>query len=348
MDVRKEVQDLKQRVSKEIVGQEEIVETLILGLLANGNILVEGLPGLAKTRAIKSLASNIEGSFGRIQFTPDLRSTDITGKEEVQHDEVTGKALFKFIPGPVFNNVVLADEVNRAPSKTQNSLLEAMEERQVTVAGVSYKMPELFLVMATQNPIDQAGTYPLPEAQLDRFLMHISVHYPNEEAEAQVIRLVREEMSQKMKKIKKTEKKEDRKITMQQTIFDARGEIDQIRVPEYVEKYMVDFIFVTRFPQRINYELKSYIELGSSPRGSLALDRCSRAYAWLHGEENVSIEHVQKMVRPVLRHRFIKTERAKKHKITSDELIADIVKKLAVPKQGDRVQVLAPPAAAGA
>jgi MoxR-like ATPase len=345
MSVRKEIQQLQDRVSKDIIGQEEIVETLILGLLANGNILVEGLPGLAKTRAIKSLSRNIEGTFGRIQFTPDLTAGDITGREVVQHDEVTEKAYFKFMPGPVFNNVVLADEINRAPSKTQNALLEAMEERQVTVAGVTHKMPGLFLVMATQNPIDQAGTFALPEAQLDRFLMHISVHYPDEIAEAEIIRLLREEMSQKKKKereeeLKKKSSKTSLEETKQQTIFDARGEIDNVEVPPHIEKYMVEIIFVTRNPQRINYELKSYIELGSSPRGSLALDRCSRVYAWLKGEDKVSVEHVQKMAFPVLRHRFIKTDRARKHKILSDELIEDIVKKWPVPKEGETIQVI--------
>jgi MoxR-like ATPase len=217
-----------------------------------------------------------------------------------------------------------------------------MEERQVTVAGVSHKMQELFLVMATQNPIDQAGTYQLPEAQLDRFLMHIFVHYPDEQAEAQVIRLIREEQSQKEKKRLAALKKPEKIITPQQTIFEARGEIDVIEVPPHVEKYMVDFIFTTRYPQRINYELKSYIALGASPRGSLSLDKCSRAYAWLHGEDKVSIEHVQKMAHPVLRHRFVKTDRAKKHKIMSDELIADIVKKMPITKEGDSYQVKKP------
>lgn len=328
MTVRPEIIKLKEHMSQEIVGQHDILETLIIGLLANGHLLVEGLPGLAKTRAIKALSNNIEGDFGRIQFTPDLVAGDIVGRQVLYQDEGSNKTRLQFEPGPIFNNIVLADEINRAPSKTQNSLLEAMEERQVTVAAIAHKMPELFLVMATQNPGDQEGTYPLPEAQLDRFLMNVSVDYPDEAAEANIIRMVRGEQSQQAK----VTKPKERILTTQKTIFAARDEIDRITVPPHVEKYLVDFIFITRYPERINYELKSYIKLGASPRGSLALDRASRVNAWMKGEDTVSIEHVQEMVKPVLRHRIAKSDRAKEHKVHSDELIDDILEKLAVPK----------------
>ena len=331
--IRERILKLKENMGKEIIGQSEILERLLIGLLANGHLLVEGLPGLAKTRAIKALAGNIEGSYGRIQFTPDLVTGDITGRETVQKDEATDKTHFKFMPGPVFNNIVLADEINRAPSKTQNALLEAMEERQVTVAAVSHKMPELFLVMATQNPSNQHGTYPLPEAQMDRFLMQMMVHYPDEEAEAEIIRLVRSEQSQKEKKSsKKGGVKKD--LLLQDEIFAARGEVDKMKVPDHVEQYMVDLIFITRYPQRINFELKSYIRLGASPRGSLALDRCARAYAWLKGKKEVGTDDVQAIMHAVLRHRITRSDRALEHNVTTDELIDDILKKTPVREAG--------------
>jgi MoxR-like ATPase len=326
MSVRDEVLKLKANISADIIGQEEIVEHLLIAILANGNLLVEGLPGLAKTRAIKSLSNHIEGSYGRIQFTPDLEKRDITGKEEVYNKD--GERGYKFMPGPIFNNVVLADEINRAPSRVQNALLEAMEERQITVAGVTYKMPPLFMVMATQNPVEQEGTYPLPEAQMDRFIMHVTVQYPDEEAEAQIIRLVRSEMSQKA--VAEEQAREDSGTAKadalsQETIFAARGEIDQIAVPEAVEKYMVDLIFATRNPQKYNFELKSYIKVGASPRGSLALDKCARTYAWLHGRDTVTHDDVRAVVKAVLRHRIIRGDRALEHKITTDEIIDDIL-----------------------
>lgn len=335
MSMRDEIIRLKNNVMKDIVGQEEIVERLIMGLLANGNLLVEGLPGMAKTRAIKSLASNIEGSYGRIQFTPDLVQSDIVGRQAYYEGDKGGKGEFVFEPGPVFNNIVLADEINRAPSKTQNALLEAMEERQVTVAAVAHKMPDLFLVMATQNPVEQAGTYPLPEAQMDRFLMHVSVHYPDEVAEAQIIRLVRGEFSQEQKARDKDGVKEKKKLTAQDTIFAARGEMDKVTVPDHVEKYMVDLVFTTRYPERFSYELKSFIKCGASPRGSLALDRCSRAHAWMRGESEAGIEDVQAVVHSVLRHRLIRGDRAHEHKVTADDIIDDILEKVQIPAVGD-------------
>ena len=335
MSVREEIIRLKNNVMKDIVGQEEIVERLLMGLLANGNLLVEGLPGMAKTRAIKSLASNIEATYGRIQFTPDLVQSDITGKQAYYESDKGGKGEYVFEPGPVFNNIVLADEINRAPSKTQNALLEAMEERQVTVAAVAHKMPDLFLVMATQNPVEQAGTYALPEAQMDRFLMHVSVHYPDEAAESQIIRLVRGEFSQEHKAKEKGGQLEEKKLTTQETIFAARAELDKVTVPDHVEKYIVDLIFTTRYPERFSYELKSFIKCGASPRGSLAMDRCTRAHAWMRGANEADIEDVQAVVHSVLRHRIIRGDRAHEHKVTADDIIDDILEKVQIPTIGD-------------
>ena len=339
MSVREDIRNLKERVSAQIIGQQEIVDRLILGLLANGNLLVEGLPGLAKTRAVKALADNIESDFNRIQFTPDLSARDITGYEEHYPGKDGETQDFKFIPGPIFANIVLADEINRAPSKVQNTLLEAMEERQVTVSAVSHKMPDLFMVMATQNPANQEGTYPLPEAQMDRFLMHFTIDYPDEESEARVIRLVRDEQTSTDKNVESGDKKsktgqsrkDETTKTSQETIFKARQEINDVKVPEDVEKYMVDLVFATRYPERYSYELKSFIDYGASPRASLALDKCARADAWFRGRDAVNAENVRNIVYAVLRHRISPGERAEKHNVSTDELIEDILEYVEAP-----------------
>lgn len=335
MSVRDKIIGLRDEVSKSVLGQDEMVEKLLLGLLANGNLLVEGLPGAAKTRGVNALAKNLEGTFGRIQFTPDLISSDITGKEIIHHPEDGGKPTFKFAKGPIFNNIVLADEINRAPSKTQNALLEAMEERQVTVSGQTYKMPDIFLVMGTQNPSSQEGTFPLPEAQMDRFLLHLNVEYPDEETESQVIRLVRGEQSQESRK---KEGQMEKEVVSFETILSARGEIDVIPVPDYVEKYMIDLVFSSRFPQRYNYELKSYLRIGISPRGSLALDRTARAYSWLHGKDHVDIAAVQAVVKAVFRHRLGLSDRAKDHDVHPDEIIDDMLELVRIPEPGEKAE----------
>jgi MoxR-like ATPase len=332
MTVRPEIIKLQESVQREIIGQEEIVERLVLGILANGHILMESLPGLAKTRAVNALSKNIEGSFNRIQFTPDLVSGDITGREQFYEGEgEDGRGAYRFIKGPIFNNIVLADEINRSPSKTQNAVLEAMEERQVTVAGSVHKMPDLFLVLATMNPASQQGTFPMPEAQMDRFLMHVMVNYPDEDAEAKIIRLIRKEQSQENKK--KDIHKDTRSVCTQETLFAARAEIDAITVPEYVERYMVDLIFATRYPQRYTYELKSFIAFGASPRASLALDKVCRAYAWLKGETEVSLEIVEAIMPAILRHRLIRGERAVEHKISVDDICEEILELIERPSQ---------------
>jgi MoxR-like ATPase len=322
MTTRDTILDLKARIGESIIGQEHIVERLLIGLLANGNLLVEGLPGLAKTRAIKSLAKNLEADLSRIQFTPDLLPSDVTGTEV--YYSVDGRGEFRFEQGPIFANLVLADEINRAPAKVQAALLEAMEERQVTVAGTTHKLPPLFLVMATQNPVEQEGTYPLPEAQMDRFLMHVNIGYPDEAAEAKIIRLVRGEQKTKQ------ESADAKDPIPQQAIFDARAEIDTIKVSEAVEKYFVDLVFATRYPERYSEQLDSWIQVGVSPRGSLALDRCSRAHAWLQERDYVSPDDVQSIVHDCFRHRIMLSYEAMAGNVRTNDVIDEIVKLVAV------------------
>ncbi len=324
MTVHEQILDLKARMQRSIIGQEEVIDRLMIGLLADGNVLVEGLPGLAKTRAIKSLAKNLAAEFSRIQFTPDLLPADVTGTEI--YYSAGGEGQFKFQAGPIFGNIVLADEINRAPAKVQAALLEAMEERQVTVAGTTHKMPELFMVMATQNPIEQEGTYPLPEAQMDRFLMHIMIGYGDEASEAQVIRLVREESTPESGK-----KKEELTPIPQEVIFNARNEIAAIHTSEAIEAYLVDVVFATRYPERYSEELKNWVEVGASPRGGIGLDKCSRAHAWLQGRDFVTPEDVRAVVHNVLRHRLILSYEANAEGIGPDRVIKEIMAQVAVP-----------------
>ena len=323
MDAHDQILDLKARMAESIIGQEEVITRLIIGLLADGNLLVEGLPGLAKTRAIKSLAKNMAADFSRIQFTPDLLPADVTGTEI--YFTSGGKGEFKFQPGPIFGNIVLADEINRAPAKVQAALLEAMEERQVTVAGTTHEMPDLFMVMATQNPIEQEGTYPLPEAQMDRFLMHVMVGYGDEPSEAKVIRLVRGESAPSMGRKAKP------KPVPQKAVFDARKEIAQVHTSEAIETYIVDLIFATRYPERYTEELKSWLEVGASPRGGIGLDKCSRAHAWLDNRDYVTPDDVRAVIHNVLRHRLILSYEANAEGITADHVIKEIVNQVAVP-----------------
>ena len=323
MSARDQVLDLKARMAESIIGQEDVVTRLIIGLLADGNLLVEGLPGLAKTRAIKALAKNLAADFSRIQFTPDLLPADVTGTEIYFSDG--GKGQFKFQPGPIFGNIVLADEINRAPAKVQAALLEAMEERQVTVAGTTHKMPDMFMVMATQNPIEQEGTYPLPEAQMDRFLMHVMIGYGDEAAEASIIRLVRGEAAPS------SGAGVGEEAIPQQAIFDARAEIAELHSSDAIETYLVDLVFATRYPERYSDQLRSWIEVGASPRGGLGLDKCSRAHAWLQARDYVTPDDVRAIVHNVLRHRLILSYEATAEGITPDHVIKEIVTQVAVP-----------------
>ena len=313
------ISDLQARMGESIIGQQEVIERLIIGLLANGNILMEGLPGLAKTRAVKSMAKALESEFSRIQFTPDLLPSDVTGTE-VLHTE-GGQNTFRFDAGPIFANIVLADEINRAPAKVQAALLEAMEERQVTVAGTTHKLPDLFIVMATQNPVEQEGTYPLPEAQMDRFLMHVYIDYGTEADEAQVIRLVRgEEQGQAS----------SADPVPQQAIFAARAEIGRVKVNAVVEQYMVDLIFATRYPERYDEQLARWLHVGASPRGAIGLDRCARAYAWLQGRDQVLPDDVKAIAHPVLRHRITLSYEANANGVSANTVLDELLRHVAV------------------
>ena len=321
MSTLESVHELQERMGQSVIGQASVIEQLIIGLLANGNILMEGLPGLAKTRSVKSLAQNMDAEFSRIQFTPDLLPSDITGSEVLYTE--SGQPTFRFEEGPIFANIVLADEINRAPAKVQAALLEAMEERQVTVSGKTHKMPELFIVMATQNPIEQEGTYPLPEAQMDRFLLHVYIDYGTEEDEAKVIRLVRGEEGPSITG-------EESTPIVQQVVFDARQEINRVNVSEVIEKYMVDLVYATRFPGKYDEKLASWIRIGASPRGAIGLDKCARAHAWLNGRDHVLPDDVRAIAHGVLRHRVALSYEANADGVSSNDVIDEILKLVAV------------------
>jgi MoxR-like ATPase len=322
---RDSILELQKQIGQTVLGQEAMIERLLIGLLANGNLLVEGLPGLAKTRAIKKLSTFLDAGLSRIQFTPDLLPSDITGSEVYYTAE--GKGEFRFQSGPVFNNLVLADEINRAPAKVQAALLEAMEERQVTVAGKTHPLPKLFLVMATQNPIEQEGTYPLPEAQLDRFLMHVEVDYPAEKSEIDIMLLVRGEEEPGAQQGAAIEKAS---LIAQDVIFTARQEIHSIHMAPAIEQYIVALIEATRYPERYDKDLRKWIQIGASPRGTIGLDKCSRSYAWLKGRNFVQPDDVQAVVHDVLRHRLILSYDAQAEGIKPNQVIDKVVQLVAV------------------
>ena len=315
-------------MGRSIIGQDAVVERIVIGLLANGNLLVEGLPGLAKTRAIKALAKNIEAEFSRIQFTPDLLPSDVTGT--VVYYQKNGQGEFRFEPGPIFANIVLGDEINRAPAKVQAAMLEAMEERQVTVAGTTHRMPLLFMVMATQNPIEQEGTYPLPEAQLDRFLMHVSIEYTPVEDEVRIIELVRDEETASHVNNPAVGKKEAPRIS-QQAVFDARKEIGRVHVSYAVARYMADLVYATRTPGKYSADLGRWIDVGGSPRASLALDKCSRTHAWLNERDFVDPDDVRAVVHDCLRHRLILSYEAQGEGVSADQVIDTLMEQVALP-----------------
>lgn len=313
-----QIKELRTRIENSIIGQADVVTKILIGLLTDGNVLLEGLPGLAKTRAVKSLAANLDCRLSRIQFTPDLLPSDITGTEVYQPQ---AEEKFMFQQGPIFSNLILADEINRAPAKVQAALLEAMEERQVSVAGKTHKMDPLFMVLATQNPVEQEGTYPLPEAQLDRFIMKIEIGYPGHEDEAKIVRLVREESKGVAEK---------KAAIPQQVIFDARKEINQVQVKEPAEKYMVDLITATRYPDKFSKDLQRWINYGASPRGTIGLDKCSRVVAWLDGRNYVTPDDIRFIVHDVLRHRLILSYEANADAVNADAVIDEVLKNVAV------------------
>jgi MoxR-like ATPase len=318
--------ELQKKVGQTVLGQEAMIERLLIGLLANGNLLVEGLPGLAKTRAIKKLGKFLDAALSRVQFTPDLLPSDITGSEIYYSAE--GKGEFRFQPGPVFSNLLIADEINRAPAKVQAALLEAMEERTVTVAGKTHALPKLFLVMATQNPIEQEGTYPLPEAQMDRFLMHVYVDYPAENSERDIMLLVRSEEEETASTSPHSSAPTDR--VPQEVIFSARSEIHSIQMAPAVEQYIVALVEATRYPERYDQELRKWIQIGASPRGTIGLDKCSRAYAWLKGRDYVRPDDVQAIAHDVLRHRLILSYEAQAEGIKANQVVSKVIELVAV------------------
>lgn len=312
-------QQLFAYLNSQIIGQSQLTRSLLVALLADGHLLVEGPPGLAKTRAINALANGIDGNFHRVQFTPDLLPADLTGTDIYRPE--TGEFVFQ--QGPLFHNLVLADEINRAPAKVQSALLEAMAERQITVGNKTYTLPPLFLVMATQNPLEQEGTYPLPEAQLDRFLMHVEIDYPGADTELDILRLTRgEELDNSdVKPVRLT----------QADIFTARKQALSLHMAPELEQYLVQLIIATRAPSTIDAELAQWIEMGVSPRATIALDRCARAHAWLAGRDFVGPDDIQAVAHNVLRHRLILTYQAEAQGITANQVLDRIVQRVAVP-----------------
>ncbi|MCP4394046.1 MAG: MoxR family ATPase [Alphaproteobacteria bacterium] len=318
-----EIIRMREYLKEHIVGQDKLIDRLLLALLADGHLLVEGAPGLAKTKAIKILSSAIEGDGHRIQFTPDLLPTDLTGSDIYK----PGNGTFEFKQGPIFHNLVLADEINRAPAKVQSALLEAMGEHQITIGMKTYQLPELFLVMATQNPIEQEGTYPLPEAQLDRFLMYVKIDQPGIEAERKILSIVREETKEEISK----KKPNSCKPIAQKDIMNARKEVLDVHLSPALEEYIVQLIIATRDPSPYGTDLIPVVTFGSSPRGTIALDRCSRAYAWLDGRDFVTPDDVQAVARDILRHRIILTFEAEAEGMSTDDFLNTLLKRVPLP-----------------
>ena len=319
---QQEIVKLKQAVSAKIVGQQGLIDRLLIAILADGHLLVEGAPGLAKTRAIKVLGESIEGDFHRVQFTPDLLPADLTGTEIYRPQD----GSFKFQRGPLFHNLILADEINRAPAKVQSALLEAMAERQITVGSETYPLPEIFLVMATQNPLEQEGTYPLPEAQLDRFLMHVRVDFPGRDDEKAILALTRAEA-----RSRSATASVDQHVISQQTLFEARDAVLDTHLDSSLEDYIIEIVLATRSANRYGEELGGWIQHGASPRATMALDRCARAYAWLNNRDYVVPEDIQLMAPDVLRHRIILSFEAEAEGKTADSCIDEVLDRVALP-----------------
>jgi len=319
---REQLQQLREFMDSRILGQQRLTSRMLVALLADGHILVEGPPGLAKTRAVKTLASGIEGDFQRIQFTPDLLPADLTGTDIYRPQD----SSFSFQQGPLFHHVIVADEINRAPAKVQSALLESMEERQITVGKNTYPLPRLYFVMATQNPIEQEGTYPLPESQLDRFLMKIVIDYPRVDSEVQIMRQVRREAMQDEQVLSIP----DSLPMMQQTLFDLRRQILDTYVSDSVEQYIAQLVDASRNPGACSSELEGLIQYGASPRASLAFDRCTRALAWLEGRDYVSPEDVQQLAHEIMRHRILLTYQAEADGLSVDAVIDELLSRVPV------------------
>jgi MoxR-like ATPase len=324
MSLQEKFGKLEAHLKRLVVGQERLLNRMLVALLSDGHLLVEGAPGLAKTRAIKVLSHNVEGDFHRLQFTPDLLPADLTGTEIYRPQDGT----FVFREGPLFHNLVLADEVNRAPAKVQSALLEAMGERQITVGSVTYPLPPLFMVMATQNPIEQEGTYPLPEAQLDRFLLHVLVNYPDAAGERAILELNRGE--QKRSVTDEELFKAPERLT-QKEVLAARLQVLDQHLSQPLEEYIVQIVLATRSPERYGDDLKGVLQYGASPRATIALDRCSRAHAWLAGRDYVTPEDIQTLAHDVLRHRILLGFEAEAAGRTPNDVIDTLLKRIGVP-----------------
>jgi MoxR-like ATPase len=322
LSLQEKFQQLTQHAESQIIGQQKLVNRLLIALLADGHLLVEGAPGLAKTRAIKILGECIAGDFHRVQFTPDLLPADLTGTDIYRPQD----GSFKFQPGPLFHNLILADEINRAPAKVQSALLEAMAERQITVGSKTYELPKLFLVMATQNPIEQEGTYPLPEAQLDRFLMHVTIDYPDAAAEHKILQLNRNEARNDGQTLS-----ENAVQISQPDLFAARDEVLDIHLAEPLEQYLLQLVLASRNPGAYGGDIQHWLEYGASPRATIALDRCARAHAWLDGRDFVTPDDIQIMAFDVMRHRIILSFEAEAEGITSELFINELINRVAVP-----------------
>ena len=320
MTPREAIRILEDRMNASVLGQEHVVSRLIMGLLADGNILVEGLPGLAKTRAVRAMADVIDGKFSRIQFTPDLLPLDVIGTQLLYDED--GKQTFHFHEGPIFGNIILADEINRAPAKIQAAMLEAMEEKQVTVAGETHKLPGLFIVMATQNPLEQVGTFPLSEAQKDRFFMHVKIDYAKMDAEFQMIKMIQEERF--------NAPAPEEKIS-QEMIFSARREVAEVKFSDALGHYMVELVFATRYPLRYSKQLDVMIDVGVSPRATLALTQCAQANAWMHGRNEMTVQDVQAVIHDVFHHRLVISEHALQNQRTAEGIIDIILEQVPLP-----------------
>ncbi len=318
-ELQKLFQNLRNYVNTQIIGQERLVDRLLIALLSDGHLLVEGAPGLAKTKAVKVLSQTIDSQAHRIQFTPDLLPSDVTGSDVYRPENGT----FYFQKGPIFHNLILADEINRAPAKVQSALLEAMGERQVTIGNTTYRLPELFTVMATQNPIENEGTYRLPEAQLDRFLMYVIIQHPDIESERKILKLVQgEEKKEPLPPFKKIK---------ENLIFEARQEVLNTPISPELEEYIIQFIMATREPIRYDKEIARLLRYGSSPRGTIALDICARANAWLNGHESVMPSDITELIHDTLRHRIILSFDAKSEHVTSDEILDMLQERVPLP-----------------
>lgn len=306
-------------VQSKIIGQHQLIEHMLVCLLADGHVLIEGMPGLAKTRSAKAIADGIEGGFHRIQFTPDLLPSDLIGTEIYIHE----KSNFIFRKGPIFNNILLADEINRAPAKVQSALLEAMEEKQVTVGHETYPLPELYMVIATQNPVEQEGTYNLPEAQLDRFMMHLEVDYPTPLEELLIVELD--------EKRQHDLSSEGLPVTTKEEVMHARKSVSNVFISENLKKYVVSLSTATRTPEKYDPELAKWIEYGVSPRASICMIRCAKALAWLRGDEYVTPKHIQSVAIPILRHRIIPSFASEAAGISRNEIIKKLLEVVAIP-----------------